>query len=103
MEITNGMLAMKMIEEAHSNLGGCVQLFVSYCGSLPACTAANNSLATNSGLVLLIFYPKIDETRMVPIHAKTACWSLDLLARDCNTLVNYRTRYSCRPCRERNC
>jgi hypothetical protein len=26
-------------------------------------------LATNSGSVLLIFYPKIDETRMVPIHA----------------------------------
>jgi hypothetical protein len=44
MEITNRMLAMKMIEEAHSNLGGCVQLFVSYCGSLPAHTAANNSL-----------------------------------------------------------
>jgi len=44
MEITNHMLAMKMIEEAHSNLGGCVQLFVSYCGSLPARTAANNSL-----------------------------------------------------------
>jgi hypothetical protein len=45
MEITNRMLAMKMIEEAHSNLGDCVQLFVSYCGSLPARTAANNSLS----------------------------------------------------------
>jgi hypothetical protein len=92
MEITNGMLAMKMIEEAHSNLGGCVQLFVSYCGSLPACTAANNSLATNSGLVLLIFYPKIDETRMVSRQRPHfgAQWILSI-ARDCNAL-NYTTR-----------
>jgi len=37
------MMAMKMIDEAHAR-GGRVQSFVSYCGGLPAPTAANNPL-----------------------------------------------------------
>ncbi|KAH9540925.1 hypothetical protein CY35_14G031500 [Sphagnum magellanicum] len=37
------MLAMKMIDKAHAR-GGRVQSFVSYCGGLPAPTAANNPL-----------------------------------------------------------
>jgi alpha-aminoadipic semialdehyde synthase len=37
------MMAMKMIDEAHAR-GGQVQSFVSYCGGLPAPTAANNPL-----------------------------------------------------------
>jgi hypothetical protein len=43
MEITDHMLAMKMIDNAHAR-GGRVQSFVSYCGGLPAPTAANNPL-----------------------------------------------------------
>jgi hypothetical protein len=102
MEITDHMLAMKMIDKAHAR-GGRVQSFVCFCGGLPAPTAANNPLGYKFRFsAALIFYPKIDETRMVPIHAMTAFWSLDLLAGDCNTLVNYTTIYSCRPCWERN-
>jgi hypothetical protein len=37
------MMARKMIDEAHAR-GGWVQSFVSYCGGLPAPTAANNPL-----------------------------------------------------------
>jgi alpha-aminoadipic semialdehyde synthase len=43
MKITDHMLAMKMIDKAHAR-GGRVQSFVSYCGGLPAPTAANNPL-----------------------------------------------------------
>jgi hypothetical protein len=92
MEITNHMLAMKMIEEAHSNLDGCVYLFVFIVAAFQLVQLQTIPLATNSGLVLLIFYRKIDETRMVSRQRPHfgAQWILSI-ARDCNAL-NYTTR-----------
>lgn len=70
MSVSDHMMAMKMINEAHIRKGK-VKSFTSYCGGLPSPSAANNPLAYKFRYIFLCFLIKyiiITETRLLSYH-----------------------------------